>query len=202
MENLASYGFAILVGFALSAACGLRIFAPLAMVSIGLHFGWINPGPGFAWLGSLPAMVCLACACVVEIFGMLIPWLDHALDVAGAPIAALAGTVIMAAQLAAASGLDTSTVPPWLTGTLAIVVGGGAAFSVHAATGTLRAGSTAVSGGLFNPLFALAETFSSLLLAGLAIILPLLAVLVAISFIIALSAMVYWARQWRQRPNQ
>lgn len=159
MENLASYGFAILVGFALSAACGLRIFAPLAMVSIGLHFGWINPGPGFAWLGSLPAMVCLSCACVVEILGMLIPWLDHALDVAGAPFAALAGTVIMAAQLAAASGLDTSAVPPWLTGTLAIVVGGGAAFSVHAATGILRAGSTAVSGGLFNPLFALAETF-------------------------------------------
>ena len=65
MENLASYGLAILVGFALSAACGLRIFAPLAMVSIGLHFGWINPSPGFAWLGSLPAMVCLSCACVV-----------------------------------------------------------------------------------------------------------------------------------------
>jgi len=81
-------------------------------------------------------------------------------------------------------------------------VGGGAAFSVHAATGILRAGSTAVSGGLFNPLFALAETFSSLVLAGLAIILPLLAVLVAISFIIALSAMVYWARQRRQRTNK
>jgi hypothetical protein len=133
---------------------------------------------------------------------MLIPWLDHALDVSGAPVAALAGTLIMAAQLAAASGIETSTMPPWVTGTLAIVVGGGAAFSVHAATGTLRAGSTAVSGGLLNPLFALAETFSSIVLAGLAIILPLLAVLVAISFILALIAMVYWARQWRQRTNQ
>ena len=201
MENLSSYGFAILVGFALSAACGLRIFAPLAMVSIGLHFGWINPSPGFAWLGSLPAMVCLSCACVVEILGMLIPWLDHALDVAGAPFAALAGTVIMAAQLAAASGLDTSAVPPWLTGTLAIVVGGGAAFSVHAATGTLRAGSTAVSGGLFNPLWALAETFSSLILAGLAIALPLIAILVAIFFSITLGAIVYAIRAGSRRPE-
>ncbi len=201
MENLASYGFAILVGFALSAACGLRIFAPLAMVSIGLHFGWINPSSGFAWLGSLPAMVCLSCACVVEILGMLIPWLDHALDVAGAPFAALAGTVIMAAQLAAASGLDTSAVPPWLTGTLAIVVGGGAAFSVHAATGILRAGSTAVSGGLFNPLWALAETFSSLILAGLAIALPLIAILVAIFFSITLGAIVYAIRAGRRRPE-
>lgn len=201
MENLASYGFAILVGFALSAACGLRIFAPLAMVSIGLHFGWINPGPGFAWLGSLPAMVCLSCACVVEIFGMLIPWLDHALDVAGAPIATAAGMLMMAIQLASATGIDTSTVPPWFTATLVVVVGGGAAIGVHTATGLLRAGSTAISGGLLNPLWALAETFFSLVLAGLAIALPLIAILVAIVFSITFGAIVYAIRAGSRRPE-
>ena len=103
-----SYGFAILVGFALSAACGMRIFAPLAIVAVATHFGWINPGGGFAWIGSTPAVICFAVECVLEILGMLIPWLDHVLDVAGTPVAAVAGTVVMASQLAAVSGIDTS----------------------------------------------------------------------------------------------
>lgn len=199
MEDSVSYGFAIMVGFALSAACGMRIFAPLAIVSIAAHFGWIDPGTGFAWIGSMPAMVCFVFACVLEILGMLIPWFDHVLDVAGAPVAAVAGTVVMASQLAGASGIDTSVVPQWVTWALAAVIGGGVATGVHAATGTLRLGSTAVSGGVLNPVYSIIETISSFVLAGLAVLLPIVAVIVAIIFVVSLGAIALAVLQWRKR---
>ena len=199
MEDSVSYGFAILVGFSLSAACGMRIFAPLAIVSIATHFGWVNLGGGFAWIGSMPAVVCFAFACVVEILGMLSPWLDHVLDVAGAPVAAVAGTVVMASQLAGTAGMDTSSVPQWVTWAMAAVVGGGVATGVHAAAGTLRIGSTTVSGGLLNPIFAIVETLSSFILAGLAVLLPIVAVIVAIVMVISLGAIALAVSQWRKR---
>lgn len=199
MEDQVSYGFALLVGFALSASCGMRIFAPLAILSAATHFGWVDPGSGFSWIGSLPALVCFSCACVIEILGMMIPWLDHVLDVAGAPIAAVAGTVVMASQLAGAAGIDTSAVPPWATWALAAVVGGGVATGVHVAAGTMRVGSTAVSGGFLNPLFALFETGMSFVIAGLAVLLPIIAVIVSIVLVISLVAIVVALTQWRKR---
>ena len=201
MEDSVSYGFAVMVGFALSAACGMRIFAPLAVVSIATHFGWVDPGSGFAWIGSMPAMICFVIACVIEILGMMIPWVDHILDVAGTPVAAVAGTVVMASQLASASGIDTSAVPQWVTWALAAVVGGGVATGVHAAVGTLRVGSTAVSGGFLNPLFAFFETLCSFALAGFAVLLPVVAVVVSIIFVVSLGAIAIAVLQWRKRRN-
>ena len=156
-SDVLGYVFAGLVGFSLAAACGMLIFAPLAILSAAVHFGWLSPGDKLAWIGSMPALVCFSIACVIEALGMMIPWVDHLLDIAGAPVAALAGTLVIVTQLASAAGVDTSLVPAWVTWALAAVVGGGVATGVHAATGTLRAGSTTVSGGLLNPFFALGD---------------------------------------------
>lgn len=105
----------------------------------------------------------------------------------------------MASQLAGATGIDTSAVPQWVTWALAAVVGGGVATGVHAAAGTLRVGSTAVSGGLLNPLFAIFETLSSFVLAGFAVLLPIVAVVVSIIFVISLGAIAIAVLQWRKR---
>lgn len=190
MEDTLSLTLAVFVGFALSAACGMRVFAPLAIVSVAAHFGWIPMGEGFAWMGSTPAMVCFVAACVIESVGMLVPVVDHALDVAAAPVAAVAGTLVMAAQLAASSGIDTSVVPQWATWALAAVVGGGVAAGVHVASGAVRAGSTASTGGLLNPVYAMVETVGSMIVAVLAIVLPVVAVIVAV---IAVAAIVVGA---------
>ncbi len=181
----------------------MRIFAPLALVSIAAHFGWIETGSTFEWLGSTSAMLCFSFACVVEVLGMLIPWLDHALDVAGAPVAAVAGTIMMASQLAAQGGIDTSVVPQWVTWTLAAVVGGGVATGVHAANGTIRVGSTAVSGGILNPLFSIVETVMSVVLAGLALLLPIVAVLfgVLVASVIVGVALMVNKRSKRRRES-
>ncbi|MBM4102344.1 MAG: DUF4126 domain-containing protein [Phycisphaerae bacterium] len=197
--EVVGYLFAGLVGFSLAAACGMRIFAPLAILSAAVHFGWISPGDKLAWIGSMPALVCFSLACVIEALGMMIPWVDHALDVAGAPVAAVAGTLVMATQLASAAGVDTSLVPAWVTWALAAVVGGGVATGVHAATGTVRAGSTAVSGGLLNPFFSLAETVSSFVLSALAVVLPIVAVIIAFVIVVALLVVAALVWQWRKR---
>ncbi|NDG63206.1 MAG: DUF4126 family protein, partial [Planctomycetes bacterium] len=128
--------------------------------------------------------------------------------VEGAPKPALArkvarvgvvGAGLMASQLAGATGIDTSAVPQWVTWALAAVVGGGVATGVHAAAGTLRVGSTAVSGGLLNPLFAIFETLSSFVLAGFAVLLPIVAVVVSIIFVVSLGAIAIAVFQWRKR---
>lgn len=199
MEETLSYTLAVVVGFALSAACGMRIFAPLALLSLAVHFGWLSPGESLSWIGTMPAVICFCAACVLEILGMLIPWLDHVLDVAGTPVAAVAGTLAMATQLASASGMDTTAVPPWATWALAAVVGGGVATGVHIASGTIRAGSTAVSGGILNPIFSIVETIASVTLAVLAILLPLVAAVVALVVVIAIIAIMLKVARWSKR---
>ncbi|MSR29141.1 MAG: DUF4126 domain-containing protein [Phycisphaerales bacterium] len=202
MEDSLSYGFAALVGFALSAACGMRIFAPLAIISVAAHYGWIDTGDGFAWIATTPAMLCFVVACTIEIVGMLVPIVDHVLDVAGAPVAAVAGTLVMASQLANAGGVDTSGVPAWATWALAAVVGGGVAVGIHAAAGTVRVGSTAVSGGVLNPVFSIIETVGSLMVAVLAIVVPVLAVIAAIALIAGLLVTAWIATKLLRRARR
>ncbi len=202
MDDTVNYALAALVGLSLSAACGMRIFAPLAVLSVAAHFGWINTGPSFAWIATTPAMVCLVVACTIEIVGMLVPFVDHALDVAGTPIAAVAGTLVMASQLAGAAGVDTTVVPPWAMWGLAAVVGGGVATGVHLAAGTVRAGSTATTGGLLNPVFSLIETAGSLIVAVLAIIVPVLAVVVALVLVAGLVVAVWLAMKLLKRAKR
>ncbi len=202
MGDAIHYTLAALVGFSLSAACGMRIFAPLAVISVAAHFGWIDTGTGFAWLGSTPAMVCLIIACVLEVLGMLVPIVDHVLDAAGAPVAAVAGTVVMASQLAGASGIDTSVMPQWAVWGLAAVVGGGVATGVHLGAATVRAGSTATTGGLLNPVFSTIETAGSLIVAVLAIVVPVLAVIAAVVLVAGLAVSAWIAFKLARRAKR
>jgi len=159
----------IVVGIALAAACGLRIFVPLLVLSAAAHTGHFTPAGGFAWLGSDAALVALGAATLVEVLAYHIPWLDHVLDVAGAPLAVAAGIVVMAAS--------AQHLTPFLRWALALVAGGGLAGVFQGLTGITRAGSTATTGGLANPLFASLEAAAAFTVSILAIVLPLLAVL-------------------------
>ena len=64
---------------------------------------------------------------------------------------------------------------PVLKWSLAIIGGGGLAGMVKGSTALARAASTAVTGGLANPLVSTVEMGTSFLLAGLAIALPVVA---------------------------
>ncbi|MFI5209567.1 MAG: DUF4126 domain-containing protein [Gemmatimonadales bacterium] len=155
----------IAAGVGLAAACGFRVFVPLLIVSAAAFSGDLVLAPGTWWLGTLPALIALGTATVLEVAGYFIPWLDHALDVLATPTALVAGV------LAAAS--VTGDLPPLVRWFVAIVAGGGSAGLVQGATTLLRLKSTALTGGLANPLVATLELLGATLTALLALFMPL-----------------------------
>lgn len=160
-----------MMGLALSAACGFRVFVPLLVTSVAVKAGFVTVGPGFAWMGSDAALATFALATVLEIGAYYIPWLDHLLDTAAMPSAVVAGTLISASFI---TGMD-----PLMKWTLAAIVGGGAAGAVQATTSVVRVASTVATGGLGNWIVATAEAFLATAVSMLAIFLPIIAVVSA-----------------------
>lgn len=175
----------ILAGFALAAACGLRVFLPLLVMSAAAHTGHFTPAGGFVWIGTTPALIALGAATTVEIAAYHVPWLDHLLDLAGAPLAVAAGVIAMAAS--------TDALPPFLRWSLAVVAGGGVAGLFQGLTGMARLGSTFATGGVANPIFAGVESAGALMIAVSALALPMLA-------LIGLTALVGLALRRRRPP--
>lgn len=178
----------VLVGLGLAAACGFRVFLPLLIASLAVKAGWLTVTPGFAWMGSDEAMIAFAVASGLEILGYWIPWLDHALDVLAAPAAVVAGTLLAASQF----GFTTSSGGQLLQWSLALVAGGGAAGVVQAGTSLVRAGSTAITGGLGNPLVSTVEAAAAGTITVMSIVAP-------IALWLGLCLMMVLAIRWWQR---
>ncbi len=157
----------VLVGIALAAACGFRVFVPMLAMSIASHTGHLNLSSGFEWIGTMPALIGFGAATVFEIAGYYIPWVDHMLDVIATPAAVVAGAIAMASSMVGFS--------PFLHWTLALIAGGGVAGLIQTFTGITRLTSTATTGGAANPLVSTAEAGGATALSLLAILLPLVA---------------------------
>lgn len=166
----------VLVGIGLSAAAGLRIFVPLLAVSIASYTGHLELASGFAWLGTLPALIALGVATVLEVLAYLIPAVDHILDVVAGPAAVVAGVFLTASTVTGMS--------PFLQWTLALIAGGGVAGLVKGLSGVTRAKTALVSGGIANPAVATAETGGAATLSVLAILLPVVAFLLVFGIVI------------------
>ena len=183
METLTS----LLVGLGLAAACGFRVFVPLLVMSIASHAGYLELDAGFAWIGSIPALLTFATATILEIGAYYIPWVDNVLDTLAAPAAIVAGTIAVASTL--------TDVDPFLSWTLAAIGGGGVAGAVQITTTAIRHASTLTTGGLANPLVSTAEAAGSFFLATLAVVVPVIAVsLMLLLFIFAARKFLAWRR--------
>lgn len=176
------------LGLGLAACSGFRVFVPLLAASVAHRVGWLPSSPGFDWLGTWPALLMLATATVAELAGYYVPLFDHLLDTLTTPASFLAGTLLMTSSL---THLD-----PTLRWTLGILVGGGAAGLVQGSTALLRAGSTATTGGLANPLFATLENILAVVGTVFTLLLPLVAAALAVGLLVFLASR--W-RRWRQR---
>ena len=102
MDTLVS----ICVGLGLAAACGFRVFLPLAVMSIATKAGMVSPSEHLAWVGTWPAVVAFSTACVAEVAGYYVPWVDHALDAVATPAAIVAGALVAARGLTAEGYLE------------------------------------------------------------------------------------------------
>ena len=185
----------IMIGVALSATCGFRVFVPLLAVNIGTRALDANGQPlielagGFDWLSSDIALMVFLVATLFEIGGYYIPWIDNLLDTIASPASIVAGTVITASFI---TGMD-----PWLQWLLGVIAGGGAAGAVQATTVVARAGSTVTTGGLGNPIVASVETSGAFLGSALSIVAVKFAIVL---FVLLLGGGVWiW---WRRRRHK
>ena len=160
----------IAVGIGLSAACGFRIFVPLLIMSIASMGGHLPLSSGFAWIGTLPALITFATATILEVGAYFIPWLDHALDTVATPAAVVAGTITTASVV--------TDVSPLLKWTLALIAGGGIAGLIQGSTVALRAKSGVLTAGIGNPIVSLLELVGATGTAILAILVPVFALIV------------------------
>jgi hypothetical protein len=166
----------ICLGIGLSAACGLRVFVPLLVLSVASRSGHLDLAPGFAWIGGSSALVTFAVATLVEVAAYYVPWLDHLLDAVASPAAVIAGVVVTASVV---TSLD-----PYLRWTLAIIAGGGAAGAVQSLTAGTRLLSTFSTGGLGNPILSSLELAGAMALAILAVLLPVAAGLATVILLV------------------
>ena len=156
----------IAVGIGLSAACGFRVFVPLLVMNLASLSGHLHLASGFAWIGSYYATVAFGTAMIVEVLGYYIPWLDHVLDIVATPAAIIAGTIATASLV--------TDMSPFLKWTLALIAGGGIAGLVQGTTVALRAKSSVLTAGIGNPLVSTLELVGSIIIALLAILVPIL----------------------------
>lgn len=166
----------LITGLGLSAACGFRIFVPLLVMNLAHQAEWLTLTGGFEWIGSTPALIVFASATVLEIGAYYLPVVDNLLDVAAAPTAIVAGTLVTASQIGDAN--------PLLTWSLAAIVGGGAAGVVQGLTTAVRQFSVFATAGFGNPLVSTAEAGAAFFVALSMLVVPVFTVVVmlALSF--------------------
>jgi hypothetical protein len=183
-------GLSVALGVGLAAATGLRLFLPMLMMSVAAYTGHLPLSDNFAWLATLPAVILLSVAALVEILAYYIPGVDNLLDTLATPAAFVAGTVVAAAVI--------TDLPPMVKWAAAIIAGGGIAGLTQTTTAVLRAKSTMFTGTLGNPVIATTELGGSLLVSLMALAAPLFTLLV---IVVLLWLAFRWLRQISRRPS-
>lgn len=169
----------ICLGIGLAASAGFRVFVPLFILSLASHLNWIPVSDSWSWLGETPALIALGIAMIFEVLAYYIPFVDNILDTIAIPLAAIAGTAVMASTL-----VDLS---PLFTWGLAIIAGGGTAAAINSATAATRLTSTATTGGLGNPIVSTVETGTATVMSFASIFIPIIAfVLVLFIFFVGI----------------
>jgi len=172
---MSDFALSIVLGIALAAATGFRVFLPMLIVSGTAYTGHLSLDNSFAWLGTPSALTMLGVAALAEILAYYIPVIDNLLDTLATPAALVAGTVVSAAVM--------TDVPPMVKWTAAVIAGGGIAGLTQGVTAMLRAHSTVLTGGLGNPVIATTELGAALIMSFLAMVAPAVAIALIILFL-------------------
>src|SRR3974390_2854147 len=172
---MSDFALPIFLGVALAAATGFRVFLPMLIVSAAAYTGHLSLDNSFAWLGTPSAVAMLSVAGVAENSDYYIPVIETLPAPWATPAAFIGGTIVSAAVM--------TDVPPMVKWTAAVIAGGGIAGLTQGATGTLRAHSTVLTGGLGNSVIATAELGGALLVTLLALAAPVAAIALVILFL-------------------
>jgi hypothetical protein len=152
----------------LAACAGIRTWLPLFLVGGLARLGVLTLGSSFGFLADTRALILFGVATLLEIAGDKIPAVDHALDALGTVLRPAAGALLAASVMWQISDPLTASV-------LGIAMGAPSALVPHAGKSMLRATSTALTGGLANPVVSVIEDVVALVFFLVTVVLPLLA---------------------------
>ncbi len=165
----------IFAAFGLSASAGLNAYIPLLIVAVCTRLGLFTLNEPFDALSSWWAIGVLIVLTLIEIFVDKVPAVDTVNDVVNTVIRPAAGAVLFAASANVISDLS-----PVLAIVLGLLIAGG----VHAAKATARPVVTATTGGAGNPIISTIEDIISAVTSLLAVLLPWLVLLVAVTGVV------------------
>ncbi len=173
MDAASQYALA----YSLTTTAGLRGVLSLALVAVAAHFGVIHTPGQFGWLSHEAVMWILLGVAAVEMISDKVPFVDHALHVLQIVIKPAAAAIIVG-----------GTVHPQSEQMLVflMIVGALNALGVHAGVMSVRAASTATTGGLGNPIVSTAEDGVAIAGGILAFIVPVAVAIVALLLSLAL----------------
>lgn len=183
-----------LLGTALGLGAGAGVNAYATLLVFGL-IARLHPSLFPADLAGFFAqtwvLVLLGVLYTVEFIADKIPAVDHIWDVVHTFIRPAAGALV--AFAAAAPGTPRGLV------VLAAAVAGGAALTGHLTKASIRAVSTATTGGVANPVLSLVEDVYAVVQTALAVVLPYVCIAFAVLF--AIIAFVFLGRLRRGRRS-
>jgi hypothetical protein len=174
--DAATFTIQLAMGFALAATVGLRTFLPLLAAGLLARFGYVDLGHSFEWIAKTPALVVFGSAVVFEVLADKVPGLDHALHLVESFVKPVAGTLVAASLF---TNLD-----PMMAVVLGLIGGGTIAGAWHIAKGTTRAASTALTGGLGNPVLSILDDVLAVGGIVLAFLAPIIAALIVLVLVI------------------
>jgi uncharacterized membrane protein len=166
-----SVDFPIVTGICLAASAGLNAYLPLLVLALADRITErVNLDTPYDFISSAWAIVVLLVFLTIELVADKIPGIDHANDLIQSVIRPAAGAFLMMAVVNDNSSLNL---------VVAMVIGLFIAVSVHAVKALSRPQITLSTGGIGNPIVSLLED-------GIAIVIPVLAILVPIAGLISL----------------
>jgi hypothetical protein len=191
-----------LTGTGLAASAGLNAYIPLLTMGLLARFSDLIDLPtGWQWLSNGWVLAILAVLLAVEVVADKVPVVDNVNDIVQTVVRPTAGGL----AFGAGSASETVTVADpaafftsrqWIPIAAGVVI----ALVVHGVKATARPVVNATTAGAGAPVASTAEDFSSVVLAVLAIVLPVL-VLAALLLLIIAAVWLFRRRRRRRRER-
>ena len=177
----------LFTAFGLSSSAGLNAYLPLLVVALMARFtNLITLKPPWTALESWWVIGVLTVLLLIEVLVDKVPAVDTVNDAIQTFVRPVAGAVLFAASAGVVS--DAHPVLAMICG---LLVAGG----VHAVKATARPVVTVATAGTLNPVVSTAEDVLSLIVAVLAIVLPILGLLL-------LLLVLFWLMRRRRRRDE
>jgi hypothetical protein len=181
----------VFAALGLSTAAGLNAYIPILTVGLLARFTDLVTLPA-PWdrLEDPVVLGVVAAIAICDFVGDKIPVIDHVLHAIGVVVAPVVGGLL---ALGTANVVD---IDPGFV----VLLGVAASLATHLTRTAARPISTAVTGGLGNPVLSLGEDGSSAVLSVAAVVAPLLAAVLAV--IVLVLVVVLWRRAVAARPGR